>query len=228
VSLILEALRKSDHERQRGAGPAFAELPIAKPRQRTPWALVAVGVLLAVNLVVAVFLLLRNPAADTPAAAAPVNARPDTAAVSSPTTTVSTPLPAAPPASANAEVRSLTAEVGDDPMPLDPYVAEAPSPPDPALVPPMPATARPPSVRSTESTPMVPAFADLPPQSTAGLPALNLDLHVYAPNPANRFIFINGRRLTEGASLPEGATVVQITPEGAVLEYRGQRFLLQQ
>jgi general secretion pathway protein B len=58
------------------------------------------------------------------------------------------------------------------------------------------------------------------------LPDLRLDLHVYATNPAERFVFINMRKLKEGESLPEGVRVEQITPTGAQLSYRGQRFTL--
>jgi hypothetical protein len=59
------------------------------------------------------------------------------------------------------------------------------------------------------------------------LPDLRLDLHVYAPKPADRFVFINMRKLREGESLPEGVRVDEITPTGAELSYRGKRFALE-
>ena len=46
-------------------------------------------------------------------------------------------------------------------------------------------------------------------------PDLRLDLHVYAANPADRFVFINMRKLREGETLPDGVRVEQITPTGA-------------
>ena len=58
------------------------------------------------------------------------------------------------------------------------------------------------------------------------MPELRLDLHVYADNPAERFVFINMRKLREGESLPEGVRVDRITPTGARLSYRGQQFTL--
>ena len=58
------------------------------------------------------------------------------------------------------------------------------------------------------------------------LPDLRLDLHVYAVNPVERFVFINMRKLREGESLPEGVRVEQITPNGVELWYRGKRFAL--
>jgi general secretion pathway protein B len=58
------------------------------------------------------------------------------------------------------------------------------------------------------------------------LPELKLDLHVYAENPAERFVFINMRKLREGETLPEGVHVDAITPRGAVLSFRGTKFSL--
>jgi general secretion pathway protein B len=58
------------------------------------------------------------------------------------------------------------------------------------------------------------------------VPDLRLDLHVYAPNPADRYAFINMRKVREGDITPEGVQVRQITREGVVLEYHGAEFLL--
>ncbi len=53
-----------------------------------------------------------------------------------------------------------------------------------------------------------------------------MDLHVFAADPAKRAVFINGRRYTQGAQIAEGPVVEEITREGAVLSYRGRRFVL--
>ncbi len=58
------------------------------------------------------------------------------------------------------------------------------------------------------------------------LPDLRLDLHVYDPDPAKRFVFINMRKLREGESLPEGVRVEEILSQGARLSYRGSQFTL--
>ena len=58
------------------------------------------------------------------------------------------------------------------------------------------------------------------------VPDLRLDLHVYAQNPAERFVFINMRKLREGDASPEGVRVDEITPNGVELSYRGKRFAL--
>jgi general secretion pathway protein B len=74
------------------------------------------------------------------------------------------------------------------------------------------------------------ADADLPLYqqivSSAGLPALHLDLHVFADRPQDRFVMINMHRLGEGDSLPSGVQVEAIRPDGVVLSYHGTRFLL--
>ncbi len=59
------------------------------------------------------------------------------------------------------------------------------------------------------------------------LPDLRLDLHVYDPDPASRFVFLNMRKLREGETLPEGVRVDQITQTGVELTYRGRRFTLE-
>jgi hypothetical protein len=50
---------------------------------------------------------------------------------------------------------------------------------------------------------------------------------VYADNPADRFVFINMRKLREGETLPEGVRVDRITPRGTELSYQGRRFSLE-
>ncbi|MGH8251064.1 MAG: general secretion pathway protein GspB, partial [Steroidobacteraceae bacterium] len=66
----------------------------------------------------------------------------------------------------------------------------------------------------------------LPRQAAAGLPPLTVDLHIFADDGAKRAVFINGRRYSQGERILEGPMVEEITPEGAVLNHRGQRFLL--
>ena len=62
--------------------------------------------------------------------------------------------------------------------------------------------------------------------AATGLPELSVDLHVFAADPAKRAVFINGRRYTQGAQIAEGPVVEEITRDGAVLTYRGRRFVL--
>jgi len=240
MSFILDALRKSEHERQRQTGPGIAELPIARPASRPPVALIAVAALLGINLVIVLVLLLRQgapeapPAAPASAAGAPSTDSAASAAMDGqvPVAAAARPAPlqAVPPPEPVREIRPLVEEATQTRATPDSF--GPPPAPDPSLVPAAPVSAAVREVsRGTVSAPppsgeFVPRLDNLPPQATAGLPTLNLDLHIYATQPSQRSVFINGRRYGEGDSLPEGARVDSITTDGAVLQYRGQRFLL--
>ena len=58
------------------------------------------------------------------------------------------------------------------------------------------------------------------------VPDLKLELLVYHNEPARRFVYINGKRYAQGQTIDGGPTVAEIRREGAVLEQRGNRFLL--
>jgi general secretion pathway protein B len=78
--------------------------------------------------------------------------------------------------------------------------------------------------------PQHPATANLPTadEMTArgSLAEMRLELHVYSTRPQDRSVFVNGRRYREGDTTAEGATVVEITPDGAIMSAGGNRFLL--
>jgi general secretion pathway protein B len=80
-------------------------------------------------------------------------------------------------------------------------------------------------VRATDSG--LPSYQDAAAVPGAGIPELRLDLHAFDPSAANRFVFINMVKLREGDSLPQGVRVESITPDGAILSFRGNRFVLQ-
>src|SRR5579871_3334419 len=65
MSFILDALKKSESDRQRQSGPALYEVKVVPPRSRFPLWAVALSLLLGVNLVIAGWLLLRHPSAST-------------------------------------------------------------------------------------------------------------------------------------------------------------------
>jgi general secretion pathway protein B len=99
MSFILDALRKSEHERQRQTGPALVEVAVAAPKPKpNRWASAAIA-LLVVNLVaIGVLLILKakdepSSAATDPAAAATAPAEPQAAVSSAPAATA--PAPAA-------------------------------------------------------------------------------------------------------------------------------------
>ena len=73
MSFILDALKKSETDRQRQNGPALFEVRVAPTRDKLPLWAVGLGVLLAVNLVIVAWVLLRR-SAPAEAPPAPVTA----------------------------------------------------------------------------------------------------------------------------------------------------------
>jgi general secretion pathway protein B len=70
MSFILDALKKSETDRQRQNGPALFEVRVAPTRDKLPLWAVGLGVLLAVNLVIVAWVLLRRTSpAEAPAPA---------------------------------------------------------------------------------------------------------------------------------------------------------------
>jgi general secretion pathway protein B len=226
MSFILEALRKSEQERQRQAGPGFAELRPAMARPGFPIWAVALGALLAINLVVLVVVMMRRedtripvsmPTAATNSAPAPYTAAPPgTPALAAPVP-LRTEMPAdelyagAQPEGPAAR-RARTAA----PAPVEEAIEEA----EPELQPPPRGTPT-----GEDSDPELPTINDVALQG-ANLPELHLDIHVYAAQPAERFVFLNNRKYREGAETPEGTKIERITRDGVVLNHRGVRFLL--
>ncbi len=204
MSFILDALKKSEAERQRQAGPALLEMRVVRPRNRWPvWAFVLGGALILANFGLLAWLLLREPA-PAPVASAP--ATPAAPAAPPLASAPLTALPVAPPQPRAADAPELAdiapAASSNDGNPAD---LEPAAPPD---------TAR----RGAD----LQTYAEL----SGSLPPLRLDLHVYAPRPVDRYAFINMRKVTEGSTTPEGMRVVEITPEGVVLDFRDSEFLL--
>jgi general secretion pathway protein B len=223
MSFILDALRKSEIERQRQSGPSIAEIPLAREDRRLPVALVAIGVLLAVNVGVLLFFLLRDSGVQEPMTAVPE------AATSAPPPIAALPPPVAPAPAADPAMSAPPDGTGE-PSAFYPSqvftepATMAPDPPDPTLLPGAPSGAFGGSVTYGNEPPR--PLESLPTEPSAGLPELTVDLHIFTDDIAKRAVFINGRRYTQGATLTEGPRVEEITRDGAVLNFRGRRFLL--
>ena len=252
MSFILEALKKSENERQRKIGPSLADVQVHAPRSEKPWWAFAVAGLLLVNLTVLLIVLLSDDAPETTVPlSAPVQAAPDAEpARNSAVTAASPPLSRLEPRqeraanepaiAADPSVRSLADEaavVGDGAPtypPENPDLAVAAAVPEgPSIVRPIqspslaPSLARsqPPNRAPSEPEEVLPTFRELG-GTSANLPDLHLDIHVHSPVPAERFVFVNMRKYIEGQALSEGPLVERITSQGVVLNHRGLRFLL--
>ena len=72
----------------------------------------------------------------------------------------------------------------------------------------------------------VPSMQQLVLDGRLEITPLRLDMHVYGEESRERFVFINMAKYRQGESLKEGPVVDEITPNGVVLSYRGERFSL--
>lgn len=243
MSFILDALRKSEHERQRQTGPALVETPVAAPKPKSNvWATAAIA-LLVVNLV-AIGLLLLYKSREEPVAAmggdaaqpARLDATNTAAAPARQSAVTQTlPQPVAPPpmlrpaedAPATPGTRNpLAGEISSSGPPMDYESAAraAEPPPGPPAVVPIPRATQDYGSRTQPNASNLPTADEF--AARAGLPEMRLELHVYSTNPQQRFVFINGRKYQQGDSTQEGATVDEVTPDGVILNARGNRFLL--
>jgi general secretion pathway protein B len=241
MSLILDALKKSEAERQRQSGPTLLEVRISQPRRRYPAWVIAVGALLALNMLLLLAFVLHRPAS------APAQLPPTGAAAMAPAATAPAPAASLPAAPVSAATSSPVAPGAQSPvldtaaamdggigaMPLVPGrfpqreasgdtqdSTDNPADDEPALPPGRDAAK---SERDSAGH-----YASLPNFSDVGgdLPELRLDLHVYAERARDRYAMINMHRVREGDALPEGPRVLAITREGVALDYRGQEFML--
>ncbi len=224
MSFILDALKKSETDRQRQSAPALFEVKVAAPRRRFPLWAIGLAALLGVNVVVLAWVLLRQPSAQSSAAAAAAtNLPPNVVYVPAVMMPQPAPLATAPP-EAGVVAPSLAPPLAEDPL----LSSDEPSvPPDYDANDYAPAVSREEATASAQRRAgFLPTRDDVLAKGTQ-LPDLKLDLHVYAENSAKRFVFINMRKLREGESLPDGVRVDAVTPRGVDLSYRGTRFTLE-
>ena len=70
-------------------------------------------------------------------------------------------------------------------------------------------------------------YWELPDSIRAEVPEIKFSVLVYAADPADRFVLINGQRLGEGDSAQPGLEVKEIRREGVVFSYRLYQFLVE-
>jgi general secretion pathway protein B len=229
MSFILDALRKSENERQRSSVPRVTRAPLARPRARPPvWTVVVIAVLTCSVIVLGAAWWITF--SSRPAAAPAV-----TAQAESPS---SAPASAADRAAATAAAAAESRATDPIPVPASAAVPPRTSPLDSLAVSAAPVT---PSVTSPPPSSQ-PAAADTgsadASQATStraptraeliadglSIPDVRLELHAYDPSADRRFAFINGQRVVEGEALREGPRVVSIDTDSVTLSYGGTRF----
>ena len=204
MSFILDALKKSETDRQQQGSGEFSSVPSSTAAAGTPRWLWIVGILLAINLVVLIGVLLR-PDTVLPATAEVQESEP-------PATSIERESSFAEQVEAarqNAPLQQEQVDEGD--VPASVTVT-------PGLI-----SQHPESIPDKE---LYPTLLELRASGAANIPDLHLDIHVYNAAPEDRFVFINMSKYREGEQLPEGPVVASIAPDGVVLGHQGQFFLL--
>lgn len=246
MSYILDALRKSDQLRRRGAAPTLllGQATAAAPRRP---ALLSYGLLALVLLGAGIAIGWLRPWQPQPAvpALAPV------AGVAKPPEP--SPAPALQPDMSSRAEPALRAQNSVPTAPLAPAPARVPAPapaPAPVLAPaPKPAQGTASANSEGQSAPSkalaatpkkaptldqgasaaapaasVMAMAELPVAIQQELPPMSISVHAYSGKTAERLVGINNRLLHEGDYVASGLRLEQITPDGMILSYKGYTF----
>ena len=228
MSYILEALKKSQAERQLGELPSIHAPQVqlhdaaasGTGRHAPVW--LALG---GVTVAVAAALLFWQPwqaGTAAPAAAAVVpavlaQAVPAPLPVAAPPAAV-TPAPVAafvPPAATAAPVHHARPVA----EPKQETPGQAVSPPVAA-----PAPAVPPTPAAEES---VPGMRDLPEPIQRQIPAIAIGGYIYSKNPADRLLLIDKVLRHEGEELAPGLVLEKLQPKAAIFSFKGYRYRVQ-
>lgn len=224
MSFILDALRKSETERQKAQVPGIGDAPLVVHQKHVPRWTVGLIACLAAGLVVLGWFWLRDAGTGADGDMAAASTQATSAAAVAPQAVTATAPSSSPQASPAGGVDTVSFRIGE----IRDLSEEA-----------LQGTVTT-SVADDASAPSPPATTSLAPEvlaaplltlaqyrATGGaLPELNLELHVYSPAAAERFVFINSTKYVEGQTLAEGPRLGAITRDGAVLVHEGRSLLL--
>lgn len=222
MSYILDALRKSDQQRRRGAVPSLPALPpTMRERERPallPYVLLGLGAVVVVGMALAWLRPWSPHAGQAPQPVAPV-----VGAAQRPGPPVVAAAILAAAAESPRQQAALSIPAAAPPPRRQPVTGRAATPSRaaaPAVAGELGGTAAPePPVSARPMT-----LAELPPSIRQQLPPLQVAVHAYSGTAHDRLVSINGRMLREGDLLAPDLRLEQITPEGMVFAFRGYRF----
>ncbi|MDD4881281.1 MAG: general secretion pathway protein GspB [Gallionellaceae bacterium] len=211
MSYILDALRKSELQRQQGATP-ITRLTLATETAPDRPTISLNGVIATVLVCTGVLIGWLRPWQSEPVAPAP------------------RPAAAAPGAPVQASAASVQPAMPIPELPSakpDPVGAAAsmalPAPPVQASNTPPQVTAEPP-LADPVPLPATLAQSELPDAIRREIPEMTISLHGYSASAKDSIVMINGTLLHEGEAIAPGFRLEQITPDGVIIGYKGYRF----
>lgn len=229
MSLILDALRKADAERERGSVPGLRSQPVvpmseaaaaAKRPVRVGWVWVAIGVAAGLALAATWVIVGRTTQRD----AAPVAANPPALppGAPAPAPAAAGPLPAAAPVTEPTAPRAITADAAAQDIAAPAPWTRAGEPG--AAAPGAQNDARP--ARAGAAAADAPIYPQelLPSHVRSALPQLAISGSMYSPDPAGRSLIVNGRLYRERDHVTQELALEEIRLKSAIFGFRGYRF----
>lgn len=233
MSYILDALKRADAERERGAVPGLHSRQMTTPaREAAPGTRSRLGLAVAAVLAlgaIAAGLWVWHPFADDTRPAAmepavePVVARPLLPAPLAQPAQTATPAPASTAAPQPAPAPSGGNDDASVSKPAPAAPAHAPqASPRPRLDP--VAKAAKPSASTPAAVATVPLLSELPEDMRRQIPALTITGAVYSEHPGQRMLLVNGQVLTQGSLAAPEVSLEEIRARSSVFSFRGTRF----
>lgn len=197
MSLILEALKKSEQQRQREKAPSLQSIHqsvgVAPKKSAQPWWVLALFIVIC-NFAFFGYWFWRQQNVTAPTAQAV------------PATTAAQPV-----ARENNSTQPETAVQNSAPQNSQPEFTQiSPRGMASASVP-------------AESAQRIEEINELPDSVRNNLPAMTFSFHVYSETPEQRTIIINDRRVREGEEVSPGLKLQTITQDGVVLLFEQHR-----
>ncbi|MBE0474400.1 general secretion pathway protein GspB [Rhodoferax sp.] len=238
MSYILDALKRADTERERGAAPGLHtrhQMPAGNAdtpgERRLVWMAAAAGLTLLV--LATTFWLWRTPyappaaaltptasAVQTPAAPATVIPSKPRAAITplAPVPIVVTEAPVAkakPAEKANPKTVTVTAP---------PVVPAVPTTPTRAVAVTSPAAPAGTAASASTAAQAATLLSELPAELRNQIPKITITGSVYSDSPAQRLLLVNNLVLSQGGQVTPDLKLEEIQPRSSVFSYKGSRF----
>ncbi|MGZ5054168.1 MAG: general secretion pathway protein GspB [Methylobacter sp.] len=247
MSFILNALRKSEQERQALQSENVTDkILLSQPQQGRSKATKLMVFLFVANVLVisGIVWYVRNNLTSTPGTTAPVVAprleqdtKPEPEAIAEPAQ------PEKPAQNAQLDITSIAELIDKEktaqaPLPVKPVVAKK-SPAEavkqaaiaypepqiqntPAIAPAVKTQADMPEAIAVPSD--IPYLSDLPAEFRQKVPKFTINVFVYSQSPEERFVMVDMVKYKTGQQIKDAILLKEILPDGFVVEYQNQAF----